>query len=70
MDKKNKDILKLLKLLKHWAEHNSSHNESFLKWRDIAKSYGLNNVANNLNKAIEMMDNSTKFLLSAYEELK
>lgn len=70
MDKKDKDILKLSKLLKHWAEHNSSHKESFIKWRDIAINYGLNDIADSLNKAIEMMDKSTEFLLLAYEELK
>ena len=70
MDKKDKDILKLSKLLKHWAEHNSSHKESFIKWRDIAKNYGLNDITDSLNKAIEMMDKSTEFLLLAYEELK
>ena len=70
MDKKDKDILKLSKLLKHWAEHNSSHKESFIKWRDIAKNYGLNDITDCLNKAIEMMDKSTEFLLLAYEELK
>ena len=57
--------LKLTKLLKHWADHNDSHKESFLKWRDIADTKGLKIVVENLNKAIEMMDKSTEYLLSA-----
>ena len=65
MDKKDKDIAKLTKLLKHWANHNDSHKDSFLKWKEIAQSYGLSHVVDNLAKAIEMMDKSTEFLLKA-----
>ena len=70
MEKKTKDILKLAKLLKHWANHNDSHKESFLKWRDIAKNNGLDGIVDKLNKAIESMDESTKYLLQAHEELE
>ena len=70
MDKQDKDILKLSKLLKHWADHNESHKESFSKWRDIAKNRGLESVVNNLNKAIEMMDKCNEFLLTANNELE
>ncbi len=70
MEKKNKDILKLTKLLKHWADHNDSHKESFLKWRDIAKNNGLDGIVDKLNKAIELMDESTKYLLLAHDELE
>ena len=64
-----KQILKLSKLCEHWAAHNNSHKESYTKWRAIAKEKGLNSVAEKLNKAIEMMDKSTEYLLSAKEEL-
>jgi hypothetical protein len=70
MVEKDKDVLKLSKLLKHWADHNNSHKEDFLKWRDIAKSKSLNKVVDSLNKAIEMMDKSTEFLLKAHEEIE
>ena len=70
MDKRNKDILKLTKLLRHWADHNDSHKESFKKWRDIAKEYDLNEVVEKMNQAIEMMDKSTRFLLDAESLLK
>lgn len=69
MENKSKEILKLSKLLKHWADHNDSHKESFIKWRDIANNNGLSNISEKLEKAIEMMDKSTEFLLSAYNEL-
>lgn len=65
-----KQLLKLSKLCEHWAEHNNSHKESYIKWRDIAKEKGLNSIVEKLNNAIEMMDKSTAYLLSAKEEIK
>ncbi len=70
LDKPEKDILKLTKLLKHWANHNESHKESFLKWRNIANEHELSNVVIHIDKAIEMIDKSTEFLLLASKELK
>ena len=51
-------------------DHNDSHKESFLKWRDIAKNNGLDAIVDKLNKAIESMDESTKYLLDAHKELE
>ncbi|MFX1356576.1 MAG: hypothetical protein ACFFA8_04755 [Promethearchaeota archaeon] len=65
----DKQIQKLTKLCEHWANHNDSHKESFQKWFDIAKEMGLNSVAENLNKAIEMMDNCNIYLLEAKKQL-
>jgi len=70
VDKQDRDILKLSKLLKHWADHNDSHKESFSKWRDIAESRGLGPIVNYLNKAIEMMDRCNEYLLAANKELE
>jgi len=70
LDKQDKDILKLSKLLKHWADHNDSHKESFLKWRDIAKSKGLDSIVDDLNKAIEMMEKCNEYLLIANKQLE
>ncbi|KKK40443.1 hypothetical protein LCGC14_1246030 [marine sediment metagenome] len=69
MEKQDKDILKLSKLCKHWADHNESHKESFSKWRDVAKSKGLDEVVVNLNKAIEMLDKCNEYLLTAHRKL-
>ncbi len=63
----DKQLLKLSKLCEHWANHNDSHKESFVKWRDIAKEKSLTSVVDNLNYAIEMMDKCTEYLLSAKE---
>ena len=70
METKDKDLLKLSKLCLHWVDHNSSHNENFLKWRNIADSKGLENVVGNLDKAIEMMDKCNEYLLSVNKELE
>jgi len=69
LEKQDKDILKLSKLCKHWADHNESHKESFSKWRDVAKSKGLDEVVVNLNKAIEMLDKCNEYLLTAHRKL-
>lgn len=69
MEKKNKELLKLAKLLKHWADHNDSHKESLFKWKEIAKENGLENIVVHIEKAIEMLDESSKYLLKAQEEL-
>ncbi|MFX1502846.1 MAG: hypothetical protein ACFFDH_17935 [Promethearchaeota archaeon] len=70
MDKQDKDILKLSKLCKHWADHNESHKENFFKWRNIAKEKGLDTVAEKLDKAIEALDKCNEFLLMANKELE
>ncbi len=70
MDKHDKDILKLSKLCKHWADHNDSHKENYTKWRNIAKEKGLESVAAKLDNAIEMLDKCKEFLLTANKELE
>ncbi|MFX1309815.1 MAG: hypothetical protein ACFE8C_08970 [Promethearchaeota archaeon] len=70
MDKQDKDILKLSKLCKHWADHNNSHKESFIKWRNIAKEKGLKSVVEQLDKAIETLDKCNNYLLAAKKELE
>ncbi|MFX1388876.1 MAG: hypothetical protein ACFE9Z_02295 [Promethearchaeota archaeon] len=70
MDKKDKDILKLAKLCKHWADHNDSHKESFLKWLNIAKEKGFESIVDHLNNAIQMLDKCNEYLLKANKELE
>ena len=66
----DKQLLKLSKLCEHWANHNDSHKENFLKWRNIAKEKGLDSVVEKLNNAIEMMDKCSESLLSINRDLK
>jgi hypothetical protein len=70
LEKQDKDILKLSKLCKHWADHNESHKESFIKWRNIAENKNLIKVAENLDLAIEMLDKCNIYLVTAYNEIK
>jgi hypothetical protein len=65
LDKQEKEVLKLIKYCQHWADHNISHKESYIKWRDVANERGLNKVAENLDKAIEMLDKCNEYLLAA-----
>ena len=66
----DKQLLKLSKLCEHWANHNESHKENFIKWRDIAKEKKLESITEKLNKAIEMMDNCSQYLRAINEELE
>jgi hypothetical protein len=66
----DKQLLKLSKLCEHWATHNNSHKENYIKWRNIANEKGLNSVVDKLNRAIEFMDRSTEFLLATKQELE
>ncbi|TFG04688.1 MAG: hypothetical protein EU539_10355 [Promethearchaeota archaeon] len=66
----DRQIKKLSKLCEHWANHNESHKESFLKWKDIAQEKELSSVVENLNKAIEMMDKCNDYLLQANKDLE
>jgi hypothetical protein len=70
LDKQDKDILKLSKLLKHWADHNDSHKDSFIKWRDVAKKKDLDSIVDKLDNAIEMIDKCNEYLLAANKELE
>ncbi len=66
----DKQILKLSKLCEHWANHNDSHKDSFIKWREIAREKELLTVVEKFDKAIEMMDKCTEFLLSARKDIE
>ena len=70
LNKQDKDILKLSKLCKHWADHNDSHKENFMKWRNIAHEKGLESVVENLDNAIKMLDKCNEFLILANKELE
>jgi hypothetical protein len=70
LDIQDKEVLKLIKLCKHWANHNNSHKESFLKWKNIALNKGIESVAEKLTYAIKMLDKCNEYLMSAYNEME
>lgn len=61
---------KLAKLCEHWANHNESHKENFAKWRDIASEMQLIAVVEELNKAIESMNQCNEHLLSVINHIE
>ena len=61
---------KLSKLCEHWATHNDTHKQNLLKWWNVAETKGLTNVAEKLDKAIEMMEKCSEYLLDAQKELE
>ncbi|TXT59391.1 MAG: hypothetical protein BAJALOKI3v1_1070005 [Promethearchaeota archaeon] len=66
----NRKVSKLKKLLEHWAEHNDSHKESFIKWREFANEEGLESVRKKLDKAIEKIDECSAYLRDAHREIE
>ncbi|MHA1670042.1 MAG: hypothetical protein ACTSV5_05615 [Promethearchaeota archaeon] len=66
----NKQKEKLAKLCEHWANHNESHKESFVKWRDIANEMQLISVVEELNEAIKSMNKCSEHLLSVIDLIK
>jgi hypothetical protein len=62
-------MLKLSKYCEHWVDHNNSHEVSYLKWRDVAKEKGLVEVAENIDKAIQMLEKCNEYLLTAHGKL-
>ena len=66
----DKQKLKLMKLCEHWADHNDSHIESFKRWYEVAKELQLDSVADDLMNAINAMNKSTEFLISAKQKLE
>ncbi len=49
------DFIKLQKLLPHWVEHNEEHAQKFDEWAAKARQLGLEDVANRLASAAELL---------------
>jgi len=65
----NQDKEKLKFLLEHWAEHNEDHKKNFVRWVKTAKEIGLDSTAENLAKAVDATNESTKYLQKALKEM-
>jgi len=66
----DQDKEKLKFLLQHWAEHNESHKDNFVKWVRKAKMMGLDSTAENLAKAVDATNESIKYLQKALKEFE
>jgi len=68
-DRMDEDRKKLRILLKHWAEHNKEHESELRKWAQ--KVEGISpEVAENIEKAADDLDRSSKHLRKALKELE
>jgi len=65
MDEKNK----LSILIHHWIEHNESHMAEYEKWAKIAGEQGLNTVREEIEKAVESLNQCNHSLQKALEPL-
>lgn len=70
MTKKDKDLQKLGKYLKHWADHSESHKEKYIEWQRVAESKGWDQIGEKLKNAIARTDEAIEELLSAYDSLE
>lgn len=64
------DKEKLKFLLDHWAEHNEEHKKGFVKWIRKAKENGLDDVAVELGKAVDTLNESTRHLQNALKSIE
>lgn len=65
-----KDIEKLKHLLPHWVTHNSEHSSNYEKWIGRAKSAGLEQVARELEKTLELTKESNRHIERASRLMK
>jgi len=61
---------KLEKLFSHWIEHNDSHKDTFYTWAGRAKEAGLDQIAQNIEKAGLLSEDVTQQLRDALNKLK
>ncbi|MEJ8554020.1 hypothetical protein [Tepidibacter sp. Z1-5] len=68
-DDEDKEEKTLRVLLAHWVKHNKSHEESFKEWADKSKQMGKDEVAKNIQKAIEYMEKANEMLVEAKKNM-
>ena len=61
------EVLRLRKLIEHWAEHNDEHRARFLEAAEEASARDLNSVAESLRAAADGAGQVSKHLRSALE---
>ncbi len=60
---------KLLRLLKHWQEHNTEHAGAYLRWAEEAEKAGFNGVAQILREVSSRTEDLNKLLKDAEKEV-
>jgi len=61
---------KLAHLLPHWIEHNEQHALSYREWASQAEQAGLGEIAANIRKACDAIDEANRALSSSLELLE
>ena len=64
------DRAKLKHLIRHWVEHNRSHEASYTEWAERAREMEEAEAADLIEIAVEQMQKADKFLQMALEALK
>jgi hypothetical protein len=65
----NEDILRLVKLVEHWIEHNDQHGKRFREEAESAENMELNMVADEIRLAAEASENVSESLSRALKHL-
>lgn len=60
---------KLGHLLEHWIEHNKNHSQSFDEWSNKIRQAGFENTADELLEAEQKMDECTRILEKAKDNI-
>jgi hypothetical protein len=68
-DEKDRDEKTLKILLKHWIEHNKSHEDSFSEWIGKAKDMGKTDTSQYIEKAVKFMEQADEMLKKAEEHM-
>jgi len=64
------NLAKLRILLPHWIEHNGEHAERFREWAEKAREMGLEEVAQQIEEAVERMGACNQALSAALKVLE
>jgi len=67
MGKDTKENLKAL--LKYWIAHNQDHSKEFREWAEKAKAMGDDDVANEIQQAVEQMNKATALFSKSLKRL-
>lgn len=60
-----RDMAVLAKLLSHWVDHNTEHAEGYAEWAHKAEHCGHEDVADEIEEAIELTKNANEALRRA-----
>jgi len=62
------DIEKLRRLIPHWIEHNQSHAADFMRWADLARASGNEQIAALIRNAAALLQKAEIDLNAALEK--